>query len=77
MLRWCDNILRKAAWWTGAGTGIDVPTTVGNPDRNSSCCLDRHRILRIKAFTETSDWNLSLRQAPQNVMYDGHIISAR
>ena len=28
----------------------------------------------IKAFTETSDWNLSLRQAPQNVMYDEHYL---
>lgn len=28
----------------------------------------------IKAFTETSDWNLSQRVAPQNVFYDEHYL---
>lgn len=28
----------------------------------------------IKAFTETSDWNLSQRVAPQNVLYDEHYL---
>ncbi len=28
----------------------------------------------IRAFTETSDWNLSQRVAPQNVMYDEHYL---
>lgn len=28
----------------------------------------------IKAFTETSDWNLSRRVAPQNVLYDEHYL---
>lgn len=28
----------------------------------------------IRAFTETSDWNLSLRVAPQNISYDEHYL---
>lgn len=28
----------------------------------------------IRAFTETADWNLSRRTAPQNVMYDEHYL---
>ena len=28
----------------------------------------------IKAWTETSDWNLSLKEAPQNIYYDEHYL---
>lgn len=28
----------------------------------------------IKAFTETSDWNLSTKEAPQNIYYDEHYL---
>ena len=72
VLRWCDRILRKAAWWPVLalllmfpllGILIGILMLFGQaPDSV------------IKAFTETSDWNLSLRQAPQNVMYDEHYL---
>ena len=72
VLCWCDRILRKAAWWPVLalllmfpllGILIAILMLFGQaPDSV------------IKAFTETSDWNLSLRQAPQNVMYDGHYL---
>ena len=72
VLCWCDRILRKAAWWPVLalvlmfpllGILIAILMLFGQaPDSV------------IKAFTETSDWNLSLRQAPQNVMYDEHYL---
>ena len=72
MLRWCDNILRKAAWWPVLGLvlmfpllGILIVILMLFGQAPDSV---------IKAFTETSDWNLSLRQAPQNVMYDEHYL---
>ena len=72
MLRWCDSILRKAAWWPVLGLvlmfpllGILIAILMLFGQAPDSV---------IKAFTETSDWNLSLRQAPQNVMYDEHYL---
>ena len=72
VLRWCDDILRKAAWWPGLGLvlmfpllGILIAILMLFGQAPDSV---------IKAFTETSDWNLSLRQAPQNVMYDEHYL---
>ena len=72
VLCWCDRILRKAAWWPVLalllmfpllGILIAILMLFGQaPDSV------------IKVFTETSDWNLSLRQAPQNVMYDEHYL---
>ena len=72
VLRWGDNILRKAAWWPVLGLvlmfpllGILIVILMLFGQAPDSV---------IKAFTETSDWNLSLRQAPQNVMYDEHYL---
>ncbi len=72
VLRWCNGILRKAAWWPLLGLvlmfpllGILIAILMLFGQAPDSV---------IKAFTETSDWNLSLRQAPQNVMYDGHYL---
>ena len=72
MLRWCDNILRKAAWWPVLGLvlmfpllGILIAILMLFGQAPDSV---------IKAFTETSDWNLSLRQAPQNVIRDEHYL---
>lgn len=72
VLRWGDNILRKAAWWPVLGLvlmfpllGILIAILMLFGQAPDSV---------IKAFTETSDWNLSLRQAPQNVMYDEHYL---
>ena len=28
----------------------------------------------VRAWTETSDWNLSLKEAPQNIYYDEHYL---
>lgn len=68
----CDKLLRKSQWWPVLalllmfpllGILIAILMLFGQaPDSV------------IKAFTETSDWNLSLRQAPQNVMYDEHYL---
>ena len=72
VLCWCDRILRKAAWWPVLGLvlmfpllGILIAILMLFGQAPDSV---------IKAFTETSDWNLSLRQAPQNVMYDEHYL---
>lgn len=72
VLCWCDRILRKAAWWPVLGLvlmfpllGILIVILMLFGQAPDSV---------IKAFTETSDWNLSLRQAPQNVMYDEHYL---
>ena len=72
VLRWCDGILRKAAWWPVLGLvlmfpllGILIVILMLFGQAPDSV---------IKAFTETSDWNLSLRQAPQNVMRDEHYL---
>lgn len=72
VLRWCDGILRKAAWWPVLGLvlmfpllGILIVILMLFGQAPDSV---------IKAFTETSDWNLSLRQAPQNVMHDEHYL---
>ena len=72
VLRWCNGILRKAAWWPLLGLvlmfpllGILIAILMLFGQAPDSV---------IKAFTETSDWNLSLRQAPQNVMYDEHYL---
>ena len=72
ILRWSDNILRKAAWWPVLGLvlmfpllGILIVILMLFGQAPDSV---------IKAFTETSDWNLSLRQAPQNVIRDEHYL---
>lgn len=68
----CDNILRKSQWWPLLALllmfpllGILVAILMLFGQAPDSV---------VKAFTETSDWNLSLRQAPQNVMYDEHYL---
>lgn len=68
----CDRILRKAAWWPVLGLvlmfpllGILIVILMLFGQAPDSV---------IKAFTETSDWNLSLRQAPQNVIRDEHYL---
>lgn len=72
ILAWCDSILRKAAWWPLLGLvlmfpllGILIVILMLFGQAPDSV---------IRAFTETSDWNLSLRQAPQNVLYDEHYL---
>ena len=72
VLRWCDRILRKAELWPLLGLvlmfpllGILIAILMLFGQAPDSV---------IKAFTETSDWNLSLRQAPQNVMHDEHYL---
>ena len=72
VLRLCDKILRKAELWPLLGLllmfpllGILIAILMLFGQAPDSV---------IKAFTETSDWNLSLREAPQNVMYDEHYL---
>ena len=72
VLRWCDSILRKAAWWPVLGLVLMFPLLgilIG-----ILMLFGQAPDSVIKAFTETSDWNLSLRQAPQNVMRDEHYL---
>ncbi len=68
----CNRFLAKAEYWPLAafllmwpllGILIGVLTLFGqSPDAV------------IKAFVETSDWNLSQRVAPQNIYYDEHYL---
>ena len=72
VLHWCDGILRKASWWPVLGLVLMFPLLgilIG-----ILLLFGQAPDSVIKAFTETSDWNLSLRQAPQNVMYDEHYL---
>lgn len=72
VLRWCDSILRKAAWWPVLGLVLMFPLLgilIG-----ILILFGQAPDSVIRAFTETSDWNLSLRQAPQNVMRDEHYL---
>lgn len=70
--RFCDKILQKAKLWPVLavifmfpllGILIMILLLFGQaPDAV------------IRAWTETSDWNLSMRQAPQNIYYDEHYL---
>ena len=71
-LRACDNLLDRATLWPVLafllmfpllGVLIIILLLFGQaPDAV------------IKAWTETSDWKLSMREAPQNVYYDEHYL---
>lgn len=71
-LNFCDKILNRAVLWPFLavlfmfpllGVLIMILILFGQtPDAV------------IKAWTETSDWNLSLREAPQNICYDEHYL---
>lgn len=71
-LQWCNDALYKSKRWPAAafllmwpllGILIGVLALFGQrPDAV------------IKAWTETSDWNLSRRVAPQNIYYDEHYL---
>lgn len=71
-LNLCDKILNRAALWPLLaflfmfpllGVLIMILILFGQaPDAV------------IRAWTETSDWNLSLREAPQNIYYDEHYL---
>ncbi len=71
-LRWCGRILDNARLWPLAaflfmwpllGILIAILVLFGqSPDAV------------IRAWTETSDWNLSQRMAPQNIYYDEHYL---
>lgn len=72
VLRWCDGILRRAAWWPLLGLVLMFPLLgilIG-----ILMLFGQAPDSVIKAFTETSDWNLSLRQGPQNVIRDEHYL---
>lgn len=72
LLKWCDRVLDNASLWPLAafllmwpllGILIGVLVLFGqSPDAI------------IRAWTETSDWNLSQRVAPQNIYYDEHYL---
>lgn len=71
-LRACDNLLDRATLWPVLafllmfpllGVLIMILLLFGQaPDAV------------IKAWTETSDWKLSMREAPQNIYYDEHYL---
>lgn len=71
-LAWCNHVLGKAQRWPAAafllmwpllGIFICVLMLFGQePDAV------------IKAWTQSSDWNLSQQQAPQNIYYDEHYL---
>ena len=72
VLNFCDKLLNKAALWPVyafflmfplLGVLIMILVLFGQaPDSV------------IRAWTETSDWNLSLKEAPQNIYYDEHYL---
>lgn len=67
-----NSMLSKAAYWPLAGFLIMWPilgilTVI-------LVLFGQEPDSIIKAFTETSDWNLSQRVAPQNIYYDEHYL---
>lgn len=72
LLQWCNAYLGKSERWPWAAfllmwplLGICVCVLALFGQRPDAV---------IRAWTETSDWNLSQRTAPQNVMYDEHYL---
>lgn len=72
ILRWCNQHLQKSERWPIAAflfmwplLGIIVTVLILFGQSPNSI---------ITAWTETSDWNLSQRTAPQNLFYDEHYL---
>ena len=72
ILHWCDQILERSEMWPIAAfflmwplLGILIAVLVLFGQAPNAV---------IRTWTETSDWNLSQRIAPQNVYYDEHYL---
>ena len=71
-LRWADKILWKSKLWPVLAFALMWPllgALIG-----LLALLGQSPSAAIRAWTETSDWNLSRRAAPQNVYYDEHYL---
>lgn len=71
-LAWCSRVLGKAERWPVAAFFLMWPLLgilIG-----LLALFGQQPDAVIRAWTETSDWNLSLRAAPQNIYYDEHYL---
>lgn len=71
-LKWCNNFLAKATRWPAAAFVLMFPLL------GILICLlvlvGQEPDAVIRAWTQSSDWNLSQRVAPQNIYYDEHYL---
>lgn len=71
-MKWCNGVLAKSGRWPAAAFVLMWPLL------GILVCLlalfGQQPDAVIKAWTETSDWNLSQRIAPQNIYYDEHYL---
>lgn len=71
-LKWCNSFLAKAARWPVAAFIVMWPLL------GILICilvlLGQEPDAVIKAWTQSSDWNLSRQVAPQNIYYDEHYL---
>lgn len=71
-LKWCNGVLAKSGRWPAAAFVLMWPLL------GILICLlvlfGQQPDSIIRAWTETSDWNLSQRAAPQNIYYDEHYL---
>lgn len=72
LLRWCNSILCKSKLWPLLAFLLMWPLL------GVLICLlvllGQSPSAAIRAWTETSDWNLSQKIAPQNIYYDDHYL---
>lgn len=72
LLRWCNSILCKSKLWPLLACLLMWPLL------GVLICLlvllGQSPSAAIRAWTETSDWNLSQKIAPQNIYYDEHYL---
>lgn len=72
LLRWCNSILCKSRLWPLLAFVLMWPLL------GVLICLlvllGQSPSAAIRAWTETSDWNLSQKVAPQNIYYDEHYL---
>lgn len=72
LLRWCNSVLCKSKWWPLLAFVLMWPLL------GVLICLlvllGQSPSAAIRAWTETSDWNLSQKVAPQNVYQDEHYL---
>lgn len=72
LLRWCNSILCKSKWWPVLAFVLMWPLL------GVLICLlvllGQSPSAAIRAWTDTSDWNLSQQVAPQNIYYDEHYL---
>ncbi len=71
-LGWCNRVLAKSQRWCAAAFVAMLPLL------GILICLlvllGQEPDAVIKAWTQSSDWNLSLQTAPQNIYYDEHYL---